>query len=440
MFGVRVSVFGKTREGEIVPGRSYNSRAVAARIVARWLKSADFPDRLLEDISTDRAFVMEMVYGIVRRRRTLDWVIARCADRRPAKEAVPYLLVGLYQLLVMDNVAPHAAVSETVNAVTPRAKYAAKFINAVLRRVLREKDNIRGALARQPLAVRESHPDLLVERWTDSFNPARTASLCEWNNGRPNAVICVNGLRTDTARLAHMLSDAGIDARPHPAAPGTCLALPRGTCVTDVPGFAEGLFTVQDPSTLEAVRLLDPRPGERVLDACAAPGGKTAIIAQRMQVHGTIVSMDVHADRLRRLRENVERLGLTNVRIVQGDATGTGIAEAANGKAFDRVLLDVPCTNTGVLSRRPDARWRFSLERLADLARTQRAMLDNAAAHVAPGGTIVYSTCSLEPEEGKLLVSSWLAEQSDFESVATVSHFPPETDTDGIFAASLRRR
>lgn len=423
-----------------MPSRSDNSRARAARIVARWLKTKSFPDRLLDEVSADRAFVMEMVYGIARRRRALEWVTAQCVDRRPAKEAVPYLLVGLYQLFMMNNVAPHAAVSETVDAVSGRADYATGFVNAVLRRALREKDDILRALSEEPLAVRESHPDVLVDRWTVRLGEERTRSLCEWNNRTPATMVCVNALRTDVARLGQLFSSAQITAEPHPHAPTTCLALAHGVRVSDLPGFDDGLFSVQDPSTLTAVRLLDPQPGERVLDACAAPGGKTALVSQEMQGRGTVIAMDLHADRMPRLHANIERLGLSNVTVLQGDAVGAGIEEAAAGKAFDRILLDVPCTNTGVLRRRPDARWRFSLDRLAVLTRAQRNMLDSAAPHLKPGGTLVYSTCSLEPEEGKDLVASWLGEHAGFELLDTASLFPPETRTDGIFAAALQRR
>ena len=421
-----------------MPGRSDNSRAEAARIIARWLRTENFPDRSLEDVTANRAFVTQMVYGAARQRRALEWVIARLSNRRPAKEAIPYLLVGLYQVLMMDDVAPHAAVSETVNAVAEHAEYAAKFVNAVLRRALREKDEIGSALARQPVGVRESHPDLLVERWTDTFGEARALSLCEWNNGTPDITISANSLRTDTPSLSRILSSAGIDARPHPAAPDNCLVLPHGVRIPDLPGFADGLFSVRDPSTMTAVALLDPRPGERILDACAAPGGKTALIAEQMRGRGSLVAMDLHADRLPRLHENVRRLGLTGITVAQGDATA-GPGDAADGKPFDRILLDVPCTNTGVLRRRPDARWRFSLDRLDALTRLQRRMLDSAAACLTPGGTLVYSTCSLEPEEGETLIASWLGDNAEFERGSTASRFPPEAGTDGIYAAVLRR-
>jgi 16S rRNA (cytosine967-C5)-methyltransferase len=211
--------------------------------------------------------------------------------------------------------------------------------------------------------------------------------------------------------------------------------------VPDLPGYAEGAFAVQDPSTAAAVNLLDPRPGERILDACAAPGGKTVAVADVLAGNGSVVAMDLHRDRLALLRDSMKRTRCRGVDVVRGNASRPeDVDRVSGGEAFDRILLDVPCSNTGVLRRRPDARWRFTTERLGDLVRRQRAILDGAAPFLKPGGTLVYSTCSLEPEEGPDQVNTWLRGNSRFEHVATSSLFPPDSGTDGIFAAAVRRR
>jgi 16S rRNA (cytosine967-C5)-methyltransferase len=255
-------------------------------------------------------------------------------------------------------------------------------------------------------------------------------------------ILRVNRGRTSLPDFMQRLAAAGMEPRPHPFAPEQCCVLPRGITVAAVPGYSEGHFSVQDPSTLVAVELLDPRPGESILDACAAPGGKTVAIAERLQGKGELLAMELHADRLAPLRENLERMGLDFVQAVQGDITafGQGAASPPPGERFDGVLLDVPCTNTGVLRRRPDARWRFTLARLVQGAATQRAILGAAVPLVKPGGRLVYSTCSLEADEDEDLVARWLAAHAEFTLVRQQRLFPPDDHTDGAYAALLLKK
>lgn len=425
-----------------------NSRAVAASIVDKWLKKRDFPDRLIGSVTADRPFVIEVVYGVARWKRMLEWVITRYVRRPPHDNVMPYLLVGLYQILVMDTVASYAAVNETVKAVKAGlARNSAGFVNGVLRRVLRELETIRKELEIQDLGIRESHPDLLVKKWTQRFGAQKTLELCRWNNTRAQVTIRPNRWKTDIKNLLAALRSAGVNAAHHPFAPGECVALPHGTRVTDMPGYAEGLFSIQDPSTVAAVNLLDPRPGEFILDACAAPGGKTVLIAEMMKDpfgkpmagKGRIIAMDLYEERLVRLRENLQRMKLDSIEVVQGDASfEQDMKRTCRDKPYDRILLDVPCTNTGVLRRRPDVRWRFSARRLKNLMNVQRSLLDCASHFLKPDGLLVYSTCSLEPEECDEMVQSWLSENPGFELVRSVNLFPPESQTDGIYAAALR--
>ena len=423
-----------------LPGHR-NSRQAAAEIVAQWLATGDFPDRLVARVDEDRAFVMEMVFGIARQRRLLEWVVDRYVRRLPPEPVVACLLVGLYQLLMLDTVADFAAVHETVEAAkTVGGGRWSDLVNGVLRAVQREKAELKAEIPKLPVGVRLSHPDVLISRWERCFGESRTAALCVWNNTRPQVTLCVNPLRTSVAELLERLRAGGIEAAPHPFAPERFVSLPHGAGIAALPGYDEGLFSVQDPSTAASVELLDPRPGERILDACAAPGGKTALIAQRMQGRGELVAADEAEERLTRLRENLRRLRLDRVRVVRGDAAAPCFRELCGPASFDRILLDVPCSNTGVLRRRPDARWRFSLLRVANLTQIQRALLDNAAALLKPGGRLVYSTCSLEPQEGPLLLESWREHHPEFARLRDVALFPPETQTDGIFAAAVACR
>jgi 16S rRNA (cytosine967-C5)-methyltransferase len=235
------------------------------------------------------------------------------------------------------------------------------------------------------------------------------------------------------------LAKADMPATPHPSAPDTFLILPHGCNITTLPGFDDGHFTVQDPSTAVSVSLLDVKPGMTVLDACAAPGGKTSLIGDAMNNTGRIVAMDVHEDRLAVLRENFKRLQLKCVEIVKGDAAfAKDIKKSAPAEGYDRILLDVPCSNTGVLQRRPDARWRWSQQRTETLTSTQYAILSTASAFLKPGGILVYSTCSIEPEENANLVRAWLASTKNFTLLAEKSTFPPDSQTDGIYATAVQ--
>ncbi len=411
-----------------------NSRHAAARVVGTWLKTGEFPDRLMESVERDRAFVMEVAYGTIRLWRALDWIRGRLAERKPRRELEAFVLIGLYQLLFMDHVEAYAAVSETVEAAKRTlGPKAGGLVNALLRRAQAERDPLFQSLEKQPLAVRLSHPDLLVARWTAQFDADRARRLCEWNNTRSDVILCANLMRTDGRALHEALRSAGVAAEPHPFAPDRFFTLPRGARVRDLPGYAEGWFTIQDPATSISVELLDPQPGERVLDACAAPGGKTALLAERLRGEGELVAMDSSKERMEPLRENLARLGLQWVKVVEGDAGRAG----GDAGTFRAILLDAPCTNTGVIRRRPDVRWRFSRNHLQRACARQVSLLDGVASRVEPGGRLVYSTCSLEPEENEEQVERWVSRHSEFQLVRECRLFPPGTQTDGAYAALL---
>lgn len=425
------------KHGQIM---TVNSREVAAGIIEQWMLTKDFPDRLIPPDISDRPFVMEVVYGVTKWRRMLEWVVDKFVQHTPGEKTMSFLLVGVYQLLIMDTVADHAAIYETVEAAKAQG-CPTGFVNGVLRSVLRKREAIKREVSELSPAIATSHPDILIRRWTPTHGITATRELCDWNNERARITISPNPLKTTHEKLLLEIRDAGMDALPHPHCPEASIIIPRGISVAKIPGYEEGLFNVQDASTHMAVQLMNPLPGERILDACAAPGGKTILIAWQMQDKGRIVAMDLYKDRLPRLSQNVERMGITSVEIVCGDASKREDLEAAAGnELFDRVLLDMPCSNTGVLQRRPDARWRFSKKRLKGLARTQAKILDAAARVLAPGGTIVYSTCSLEPEENGQLVKLWLKKNRNFKLIEKKQLFPPESRTDGAFAAALGKQ
>lgn len=418
-----------------------SSRYVAAKIIGQWLDEGDFPDRVLSSSEVkDRAFIMEMVYGIARWRRLLDGIVAVLSSRQPDAQLRPYLLVGIYQIFKMGSVATHAAVYETVEAAKKGGlDYASGFLNAVLRRALREKDEIISRIAKADLGTRESHPDVLIKRWVSNFGMNSTKKLCKNNNKRPKVILHLDIKKISMEDFQKNLIKADIKFSLHPFAPESFVELSHGVKVPDVPGFAEGYFSVQDPSTEIAVNLLDPQPGESILDACAAPGGKMALIADKMDDKGLLLAMDLHEERLDVVRSNVKRLCLSSVKVIQGDAGNGRQVDVDGHTEFDRILIDVPCTNTGVIRRRPDARWRFSEERIDRLIKTQWAILCSMSRFVKDGGLLVYSTCSIEPEEGSLLIQHWLKKKNPFKLEKEVSLFPPDSGTDGVYVAALRR-
>jgi 16S rRNA (cytosine967-C5)-methyltransferase len=389
-----------------------NSRREAIFVLTRWLATRDFPDRMIID-HPDHAFIMDMVYTTIRRYRSLNWVLEQLVKKMPKGETEAALLLGAAQILFMPDVAEYAAVNETVEAAKLTSKQAAGLVNAVLRNILRSLEPMRKALSEQSIGIRLSHPDALITRWQERFDDAEVIALCEWNNTAPETFL------------------AWAPGAEQPFTP-----LPHGTRIETVPGYAEGRFIVQDPATDAAISLMNIQPGARVLDACAAPGGKTIQIAWRMQ-GGTLVAMDMYEDRLQTLKANLARTNLTGVTVAQGDLIGDCARIQAEHGLFDRILLDVPCSNTGVLRRRPDARWRWTTKRMKRLCETQAKLLESAYTLLAPGGRIVYSTCSLEAEENRKQIALFRKAHPDIECIGVEERIPTRNKTDGAFACAL---
>ncbi|MBN2685890.1 MAG: 16S rRNA (cytosine(967)-C(5))-methyltransferase RsmB [Pontiellaceae bacterium] len=420
--------------------KKINSRQVAAEIIAQWLTDGSFPDRRLAKVQENHAFVLEVVNGVVRKRAVFEWLEQKWVRNAPVEYVRAVLYVGLYQLLFMD-VESYAALNETVEAakIRPGGPGAAKMVNAVLRRAQREREAVVNDLEKQPPHVRFSHPKLLLDRWAKQYGETDAVKLAEWNNLPPATTLRIDQSAVDAAEFIDRLRAADIEPLLHPFSDREIfLVLPRGVAVRKVPGYEEGWFTVQDPATSISVDLLAPRPGEAVLDACAAPGGKTAMIAGRMKGCGELVAMDLHEDRIVVLRENQKRMKLDSLEIIQGDARDP--KAALGDRQFNAVLVDVPCLNTGVLRRRADARWRIDPERIEKITQLQFDILSACAELLKPRGRIVYSTCSLETEENEDLVARWMSAHPEFRLVKTSKCFPPESETDGAFAALLQRK
>jgi 16S rRNA (cytosine967-C5)-methyltransferase len=395
----------------------------------------------------DRHLCQELVYGIIRWQGTLDWLIARKAPRRPAALVENLLRLGLYQIFWLDRIPNHAAVHETVELAKNKGAAAqAGFINAVLRGYLREfavtKQLLEDLKTRQP-HIGYSHPDWLAARWAERWGAKSAADLMAWNNTPPRTFARVNTLKTDAASLERRWGQEGVEFEPFHRdwlANASVFELKSHPPLDRLPSFLEGQFYVQDPSTLLAVHELDPQPGETVLDFCAAPGGKLTLIGQKMRNEGRLLAHDTSAERRKLIAENCARLG-----VHYAEVTGAGLLPAESYSPSyspilcDRILLDAPCSNTGVLRRRVDLRWRIRRDEITRLQTSQRGLLRQAVPLLKQGGTIVYSTCSLEPEENSANVNEFLRENPDFELKHSRELLPFVDGVDGAYVACLAR-
>lgn len=426
-------------------------REIAVRLLRRHADGTGWLEDLLdaefskaEIARADRGLVQELVYGVVRWQATLDWLISRKTDSRPQKPVLQILLrLGLYQLFFLDRIPDHAAVNESVQLARELGFGSQSgFINAVLRNCLRDRD----VLERDLQTLKEASPDLgwshprwLCERWEQRWGREKLRALLEWNNTAPKVFLRVNTLKVTPEHLAPILEKEGVLFTPRSFdwAPAECVfELRSHPPLAMLKSYQDGLFYVQDPSTLLAVHELAPKPGESVLDLCAAPGGKTTLIAQWMENRGSVIAHDNEKRRLGLMTENCARLGASCVKVVSPEE----LPDHTKQSAFDRVLIDAPCSNTGVMRRRVELRWRVQPSEIERLRGVQLQLLQQAAPWVKPGGTLVYSTCSLEPEENSGVVKEFLATSNDFDLVRERELVPFQDGTDGAFVATLRRR
>ena len=406
----------------------HNSRTACVQALQRWETSTTFADEVLHEALGasqfnvfDRSFLTETFYGILRHRSALDFLIRQLRDTELDPQTRQVLRLGFYQIFWM-RVPHHAAVNETVN-LAGRAK---GLVNALLRRAIREKTALDARLAAAAPAIRYSHPEFLIERWERQFTPEGAARLCEWNNTPAEIYVRANGLKVTPGELLQAAHGAELAA-----------AHPRALKVRQIPyqWLVQGLCYVQDPSTLMAVELLAPQPGETVLDACAAPGGKTSYMAELMRNEGRIVACDSSRTRLERLRENLVRLNVTHAEMRRVDWLARPIP--FEPESFDRILVDAPCSNTGVIRRRVDVRWRLTPADFEHMPARQRRILDAVFPLLKPGGTLVYSTCSLEPEEDEQVAEAAAREIPGI-TLAEMRRCEPQRDaTDGAFAAKF---
>lgn len=418
----------------------------------------------------DRALVFELVYGVLRHRTTLDWRLDHVVNRRIAR--LPSLVrmalrLGAYQLLYLGKIPPAAAVNESVKLVQlgkPRPSQDwTGFVNAVLRSLIREPTPPWPDPAENPVAalsVRFSCPTWLTQRWLDRFGFAAAESLCRATITIPPLTIRTNTLRLTRDALEGDLVRAGYQVKATDISP-VGLILEKCGPITELPQFQAGAFYVEDEAGQLVPLILDPQPGERVLDACAAPGGKATHLAALMQNRGKIVAIDRSQRRLRLLQENCWRLGVQIITTVTADITqdlrkeGT-VKGGRLDEPFDRILLDAPCSGLGVLRRHPEGKWQKDEGLLARHQATQLRMLEHVSHLLRPGGVLVYSTCSTEHDENEDVIEDFCKAHAEFRREPVSSWLPPTAcvlpnaqgdlstmfspySMDAFFAARLRK-
>jgi 16S rRNA (cytosine967-C5)-methyltransferase len=447
------------------------ARKIAFEILLRVESEGAFTSDLLHAKLTpavksgDAGLATALTLGVLRWKRLLDFLIARHVKKPVAKldlEVLLALRLGLYQLRFLQRVPARAAVNESVEMVkASRKSSAAAMVNAVLRRLagdsaLKIADLLPpGTSDAERLGLLHSHPTWMVGRWLARFGSEQTARLLQHNNSAPITALAIHG--RDRAEIERSLQNGGFELGDGKLLRDSMVV--AGGNIAQSDAFRNGAISIQDEASQLVATLLGVRAGDAVLDLCAAPGGKTALLARAAGAEGGVVAGDLHTHRLRVMRSQLERLKAADVSLVALDGTQA----LPLGQAFDRILVDAPCSGTGTLARNPEIRWRLRAEDLPDLQRRQAALLRSALGRLKPGGRLVYSTCSLEPEENSEVVRRVLAGlaevravpaqetakslqpslatgiQADqlFDADGFLQTFPPDHDTDGFFAAIL---
>lgn len=436
-------------------------RGTSVKILNRIERTDSYLEKLLEHElknselnGNDKALLYEIVHGVVRWMGRLDWVLNGFYKGTFSK-GIPNLKnalrVALYQILFLDRVPDHAAVNEAVEFIKKlHGQRPADLTNAVLRNIIRSKNGIRYPDQNEDLlgylAAYYSHPSWMIKRWLERFGREETEALMNANNERPFLTLKVNSLKISSREFQSLLNSVNLKFNQGKYLP-EFFKLHNLTNITQWQYFNEGYFYIQDESTGLACRLLDAQPGMRVLDLCAAPGGKTSYLADMMNNKGEIVALDRYDSRLEILRKNINRLGVNIVNTVETDAM------EFESEPFDKILADIPCSGTGTLSKKPDIKWKKDLFDIRKLNELQYGLLEKAASLLKVNGHLVYSTCSIEEEENFHIVKKFLENNNNYKLVDASSMYPPELldkngciqtlphkhGLDGAFAAKIVR-
>ena len=460
----------KGREGGLIRHQSgkENPRRVAVDILNRVDKSQAFAEPLLDRVlsgntienPSDRSLLTHLVYGTLRMKGRLDWVLENLYDGSWTDlegSLKNVLRVGLYQITCLDRIPDYAAVDEAVETVKKIHPGWAALVNALLRNAIRKGKTIKPPDYKQDpalhIAIVHSHPLWIVKRWIDLLGPEDALRLCQANNESPPLALRTNTLKTSRDDVLKSLREEGLKAEATSYSPdGVTLLAGLARPIRQLDLFRRGLIHVQDEASQLIAHLVNPRPGEKVADLCCGSGGKTTHMAERMENNGRILAMDLNVKKINALETNARRLGIRIIETRHGDVSR--LFETSSPVACDRVLLDAPCSGLGTLRRNPEIKWRLTEEALSAFPPLQLNLLRCASTCVKKGGVLVYSTCSIMPEENDEIITSFLSCRPDFELLnppGTIPHemigaggqfrsFPHIHGTDGFYGAVLSRK
>ena len=423
-------------------------RQLILKLLDRHEQTDSYADLVLENelqkqrlSEQDKALVQEIFFGVIRGRKRLDWLIHQFyqGSYEKAPRFIRHILQSsLYQLLYMDRIPDYAAIHEAVAlAILKGGPYWARKINAILRSFQRDRHRItlpdRTSQPMEFIAVQYSHPEWMVARWIKRWGIEETISLCEANNTHPHLSLRVNRLKTTVAELQNLLSQFNVPTTPSPFSENF-LQAERLPDLSQFEPFQQGLFSIQDVSAGLACELLTPQPGEKIIDLCAAPGGKTTYIAELIGDQGNVFAVDRNLSRLRLIRHHLSRLGCRSIHLVQADGAQFSCQNA------DRVIVDAPCSGLGVLAKRVDLRWKRRPEQIEELSHLQLQLLINASKLVKRGGVLVYCTCTIEPEENEEVVQKFLQQHKQFRLDAASNYVSREVTTSEGFVCTYPHR
>lgn len=412
----------------------------------------------------DAALATELVYGTIQRLNTIDYFLSRFVSKGLNK-LEPWvrslLRLSFYQLYYLERIPDHAAVNEAVNIAKRRGHPGISgMVNGVLRNVIRQRSALAVPDAEDPvtrIALRHSHPEWLVSRWIRQYGEETAERICEANNRPPHVSVRVNAIRHTRSELTDRLREEGVDAEPSTLAPAGVVIRGAGNMAFH-PLFQRGDFSIQDESSMLVAEFVDPKPGMKVLDCCAAPGGKTAHLAEKMGDQGEIIACDIHEHKKKLIDDQASRLGLKCIRTLAADARE--LNDRFPAASFDRILLDAPCSGLGVIRRKPEIKWSKQERDIADICKVQRDILERVKVLLKPGGLLVYSTCTIERSENDEMIRAFLQDNPEWElageapdglpgddsplpiSAASgmIQIFPHQFGSDGFFIARLKRK
>lgn len=411
-----------------------NVRAAALDVIEKINKNQAYSNLLLNETINkhklsrkDVGLLTEIVYGTIQRQKTLDFYLDDFISNRKKVQSwvISLLHLSLYQMVYLDRVPDRAVIHEAVEIAKKRGhKGISGMVNGVLRNVqrkgLKNFSSISDDIER--IAIEKSHPQWLVKRWVDQFGLQETEAMCEENLQAPYVTARINTMKTTVDKAIRDLAGEGLEAVCGELSEDAIKVIEGQLIETDV--YKRGEVTIQDESSMLVARALDIEEGQAVLDACAAPGGKTTHIAERLNGLGYVQSLDLHEHKIKLIKNQAERLELTNVEASALDSRK--VSEKFNENTFDRILVDAPCTGFGVLRRKPDIKWAKKPEDIERITVVQRGILDSQAALVKPGGKLVYSTCTIEEAENQDMVDSFLKDHPEFSIDTSMKDRLPE--------------